>query len=87
MDRKMDRKTDIRQFLARHVKGVELTDDQDIFALGFVNSLLAIQLVDFVEKEFSIEVDDDDLDLDNFRSVDAIDAFVNRKLDVKAAAS
>ena len=31
-----------------------------------------MQLVAFVEKEFGITVADEDLDLDNFRTVDAI---------------
>jgi methoxymalonate biosynthesis acyl carrier protein len=74
-----ERKPKLRQFLARFLKNHELKDGEDIFALGFVNSLLAMQLVQFVEKEFGITVDDDDLDLDNFRSLDAIDALVERK--------
>lgn len=74
-----DRKIKTKQFLARFLKNHELADDEDIFALGFVNSLLAMQLVQFVEKEFGIAVEDDDLDLDNFRSLNAIDALVERK--------
>lgn len=73
------RKAKVREFLAKFFRNHELKDDEDIFALGFVNSLLAIQLVGFIEKEFGITVDDDDLDLDNFRSIDRIDALVERK--------
>jgi len=79
-----DRKTQIKGFLSRFFRNHELTDDEDIFALGFVNSLLAMQLVQFVEKEFSITVEDDDLDLDNFRTVNAIDALIERKVPVHA---
>jgi phosphopantetheine binding protein len=43
------------------------------------NSLLAMQLVAFVEKEFGLAVEDEDLDLDNFRSIRAIADFVARK--------
>ncbi len=57
----------------------QLADDADIFASGFVNSLLAMQLVTFVERTFAVTVADDDLDLDNFRSVAAIAALVRRK--------
>lgn len=74
-----DRKAKIKQFLARFLRNHELQDDEDIFALGFVNSLLAMQLVQFVEKEFGITVEDEDLDLDNFRTLQAIDALVARK--------
>lgn len=73
------RKEKIREFLSRFFRGHEVADDQDIFALGFVNSLIALQLVNFVEKEFGVSVEDDDLDLDNFRSINAIDGFVESK--------
>ena len=69
----------IKDFLSRFFKSHDLQPDEDIFALGFVNSLLAMQLVAFVEKEFGITVEDQDLDLDNFRSVDAIARLVERK--------
>jgi len=74
-----DRKGKIREFLGRFFKNHALGDEEDIFALGFVNSLLAMQLVQFIEKEFEVSVEDDDLDFDNFRTVAAIDAFVERK--------
>jgi methoxymalonate biosynthesis acyl carrier protein len=69
----------IREFLSQRVRGRELKDDEDIFALGFVNSMFAMQLVMFVEKEFQITVEDEDLDIANFNSVDAISALVARK--------
>ena len=40
---------------------------------------MAIQLVAFVEKEFGITVEDEDLELDNFRSIRAIDDLIARK--------
>lgn len=74
-----ERKTKIRSFLGRFFRNHEVADDHDIFSLGFVNSLLAIQLVNFIEKEFGVRLDDDDLDLDNFRTIDRIDALVESK--------
>lgn len=74
-----ERKTQIRAFLARFFRNREIGDDEDIFELGFVNSLLAMQLVQFLEKEFGITVEDEDLDLDNFRTVSRLDALVERK--------
>jgi len=69
----------IKEFLSRFFKNHDLKPEEDIFALGFVNSLLAMQLVAFVEKEFGIQVADEDLDLDNFRSIQAISNLVARK--------
>jgi acyl carrier protein len=69
----------IKEFLSRFFRSHDLQADEDIFALGFVNSLLAMQLVAFVEKEFGIAIGDEDLDLDNFRSIRAISDLVARK--------
>lgn len=70
----------IRGFLSRAFNGAPVRDEDDIFALGFANSLFAIQLVAFVEGEFRIEIDSDDLELDNFRSVNALTGLVERKM-------
>ena len=69
----------IKEFLSRFFKNHDLQPNEDIFALGFVNSLLAMQLVAFVEKEFGVTVGDEDLDLDNFRTIDAIANLVARQ--------
>jgi acyl carrier protein len=74
----------VREFVGRHVRGQGLRDDEDIFATGFVNSMFAMQLVQFVEGTFGITCESDDLDLDNFRSIDALTAFVQRKQSVAA---
>jgi acyl carrier protein len=44
-----------------------------------VDSPFAIQLVCFIEEEFKIKIGDDDLDIDNFTSVNRIAEFVSRK--------
>jgi methoxymalonate biosynthesis acyl carrier protein len=69
----------VKEFLSRFFKNHDLQPEEDIFALGFVNSLLAMQLVAFVEKEFGVKVEDEDLDLDNFRSIAAISRLVAKK--------
>ena len=68
----------IRSFLTKHIKGYNVQDDDDIFALGLVSSLFTMQLVLFVEQEFEFEVSGDDLDIANFRTVNAIAALVER---------
>lgn len=72
-------KAKTRDFMAKSFPAREIDDDQDIFALGFVNSLFAMQLVMFVENEFGITVEDDDLDIDNFRTINAIANLVESK--------
>lgn len=73
-------KVKIRRFLSRFFRKREIMDDEDIFALGFVNSLFAMQLVMFIEKEFDVRVDNQDLDFTNFSSIDAIAELVHSKL-------
>ena len=70
----------IKNFIVTATKGAEVGDSDDIFALGLVNSLFALQLVNFIEREFELEVEGEDLHLDNFRSVHAMASFVDRKL-------
>ena len=75
----------LREFVGRFFRGHDLQDAEDIFATGYVNSMFAMQLVQFVEGEFGVAVESEDLDLDNFRSIDALAAFVERKLGAAAA--
>lgn len=81
-----EQKDKIRTFLSKHIRNHELNDDADIFGLGFVNSLFAMQLVMFVEREFGITVENEDLNMENFQSVNAIVKFVEKKSATLAAA-
>jgi acyl carrier protein len=75
----MDERAKLKAFLGKYFKNLELQDDEDFFALGFVNSLFAMQLVLFVEKELGVPVSNEDLDIKNFCSVNAILRLVQRK--------
>ena len=81
----MESKEKIKKFLSRFLRNYDLKDDEDIFAFGSINSLAALQLVQFMEKEFCIKVEDEELDLDNFRTLNRMDAFLERKLASRAA--
>ncbi|GAA4527189.1 phosphopantetheine-binding protein [Nonomuraea ferruginea] len=74
----MDVKARVRSYLRQAVME-EVGDGDDLFELGLVNSLFALQLVQFVENEFSIKAEREDLDIVNFSSIDALTAFVLRK--------
>jgi methoxymalonate biosynthesis acyl carrier protein len=68
-------------FLTRYIKNRELKDDDDIFNLGLVNSLFTMQLVMFLENEFHIVIQNEELDWENFKSINSITSFVNKKLE------
>ena len=69
-----------REFITGFCRNQDLRDDHDIFALGFVNSMFAMQLVLFLEKEFQIAIENEDLEIENFSTLNAIGALVERKL-------
>jgi methoxymalonate biosynthesis acyl carrier protein len=69
----------LRHFVTRSINLPDLADDDDLFESGLVNSLFAIQLMTFIEKTFGVEVEADDLDIGNFRSLNAATSFVLKK--------
>jgi methoxymalonate biosynthesis acyl carrier protein len=74
-----NKKTRIKTFLLRYIRNYALEDDSDIFGGGLVNSLFAMQLITFLEKEFAITIENRDLKLDNFRTVNAMADLIERK--------
>ena len=80
-----ENKLKIKQFLLRFFRNRDLQDDDDIFAMGFVNSLMALQLVNFLQKEFAVTIEDDELDIDNFRTFNSMNALLERKAVASAA--
>ena len=79
----MELKEKIRQFIEANLvvfeDEAEFTDSDNIFEMGFVNSLFAMKLVSYIEQEFAIEVDNEDLEISNFSSVDRIAAYIENK--------
>ncbi|MGH3172222.1 MAG: acyl carrier protein [Trebonia sp.] len=71
-------RTQLREFVERRFAGIELTDDLDIFSLGFANSLFSMELVLFIEQLTRREVPSAELSLDNFRTIDAMTALADR---------
>ncbi|QLE40508.1 acyl carrier protein [Nostoc sp. C052] len=69
----------IKTFLSKFFGNHDLQSDEDIFALGFVNSMFAMQLVLFVEQEFQIAIENEDLEFENFRTINSIANLITRK--------
>ena len=72
-------KDTVKRFILSSISIANLDDDDNLFESGIVNSLFAVQLMTFVEKTFAIEVGMDDLDIENFKSLNATTAFVLKK--------
>jgi len=72
----------IKQSLSAYLKKFiqkEIAADDEIITSGLVNSLFAMQLILFIEKEFSLKIGNEDLDIKNFNSLNAISRFVGNK--------
>jgi methoxymalonate biosynthesis acyl carrier protein len=72
-------KETVRRFILSSIGIANLDDDDNLFESGIINSLFAVQLTTFIEQTFAIEVAIDDLDIENFKSLNATTAFVLQK--------
>lgn len=81
MNNKEKVKAFIEENLIKYDDETSFSDEDNIFTMGFVNSLFAMKLLNYIESEFSITVESDEMELSNFSSVNNIDSFLNRKVD------
>lgn len=84
----MDRDTskEIREFVVQTfplAKKRQVKDSDALLESGMLDSQGVLEVVSFIEKEFSIVVDDDELVGENFQSIAQIAALVERKLNHK----
>ncbi|MFL6125197.1 acyl carrier protein [Actinophytocola sp.] len=75
----MSASAEIREFIHGRYPTAELDDTEDIFSLGYVNSLFAMELVTFLENQFAIRIPNEELFLDNFRTIQAMTGLVERQ--------
>jgi acyl carrier protein len=55
-----------------------LADDEEL--LSQIDSMAIMELVSFIEDTFQVVLEYDELDADNFRTLDSIDALIQRKV-------
>lgn len=70
----------VSAFLARYVDDPRSLEQERLLTSGVLDSLAAVGLIDHLERRFGLVVAEQDLEIDNFDSLDAIVAFVVRKL-------
>lgn len=70
----------IRRFIQESFLIDDFADDESFLDNGIIDSLGLLQLVTFIESEFSVHVADKELVPDNFDSVENVSAFIHRKL-------
>lgn len=66
-------------FIKKFFRADGIDEDSNIFEMGYVNSLFAMQFVMFIEKEFQITVDPVDMDIENFNTINKMVSFIESK--------
>lgn len=80
----MNVKTRIRDYFVKVITE-SVDDNDDIFDKGLVDSMFALQLLLFIESEFKIVAEREDLNILNFNSISSLTAFVEAKLAIVPA--
>jgi acyl carrier protein len=57
-----------------------MKNDTNFFEKGIIDSTGILELVSFIEEEFNVTVEDDEIVTSNFSSLNAIDHFLEVKL-------
>jgi methoxymalonate biosynthesis acyl carrier protein len=78
-----DVKGEMRSFLEENFlymhPNVELTDDDNFLALGVIDSLGFVELVEEVQSRYGLQIEDVEITEENFGSIDTIAKFVAAK--------
>lgn len=57
-----------------------LDNEATLIEGGIVDSMSLIELIHFIEKTFRIRITEEELDIDNFKTVNALTDFINLKI-------
>lgn len=69
------------------VDAADVPADRDLLADSVIDSLGLLKLIAWIEDEFDITISDDDLDPDNFRSIAAVNGYVEAATGAEVARS
>lgn len=82
----MEQKEQIRKFIESNLivfeDEAEFSDADNIFEMGYVNSLFAMKLLNYIENKFGITVENEEINIKNFSSVNNIYQLVKAKLEI-----
>ena len=72
-------KMTLRTYLNDALDVTDIEDDTALIDMGYLDSMQALELAMFVANEFDIELTHEDLRVENFSSLQAVEDFVNRR--------
>jgi acyl carrier protein len=74
---------EIRSYIFEHFPAAReqgIRDDDPLIESGIVDSLGVLDIVAHLESTFDLTITDDELEVEDFESIHALSAFVQRKL-------
>jgi len=77
----MDSKNILSEYIKNEIirnNNAQLDENEDLLGTGVLDSLSILKLVAFVEERFGIQVPDEDVVFDNFKSVSALEEYLNQ---------
>ena len=77
-DKELSIQERIMRFFVEKGKADGLDPGADLFKGGFVDSLFALEIVAYIEKEFKIRLKNKDINENNFKTVENMAAVVGR---------
>jgi acyl carrier protein len=76
----------VRERVARYIAtdllnqaDLVIGDDEDLLVSGLLDSLSVMSLIHFIEQDLAIDVPAEDVTIENFVSLQAIDAYLVRR--------
>lgn len=77
----MDRKTVLTDYIKNEIMRnpkANLSEDEDLLSTGILDSLGILQLVAYIEKTFGIQIPDEDVVYDNFKSINTLTSYLGQ---------
>jgi acyl carrier protein len=80
----MDIESTIERYILDEImmkdEGTRIDPDQSLVASGVIDSLTLLRLIVFIEEQFDIKIDDDEVIPENFETINVIKSFVQSKM-------
>lgn len=77
----MDTIVVLKQFVTEELlsHSVEVSEDDNLLSDGMIDSLGIVRFVGFIEETFGLEIPPEDLIIENFRTINAISDYLQRR--------
>ena len=70
----------IRKYITEHgSQARDFSDGDSLLEAGVIDSVLMVGLISFLESEYGIRIEDDDMTPENFESINSIVEFIQSK--------